>query len=103
MNTYKLTFNKDFYFFKRKKKEGGYDINFILYSKRRLEEKDVYVFLKKDENVLEIDYMGSFILRIENLTKDFIKLIDDKTEIYITEIDSSKRIKPISYLGKIIK
>jgi hypothetical protein len=103
MKIYKLRFNKDFYFFKRKNKDGGYDINFILYSKRRLDERDVYVFLKKEENVLEIDYMGSFVLRIENLTKDFIKIIDDKSEIYITEIDPSKKVKPLSYLGKILK
>lgn len=103
MKTEKLEFNRDFYFFKRKNKAGGYDINFILYSQRRIENKDVYVFLKKDENVLEIDYLGQFSLRIEKLTKDFIKLVEGNKEIYITEIDRAKKVKPLSYIGKIIK
>lgn len=103
MKTEKLKVNRDFYFFKRKNKSGGYDLNFILYSKRRIEDQDVYVFLKKDESLIEIDYLGQFSLVIGNLSKDFVSLIEQSKEIYITEIDRSKKVKPLSYVGKILK
>lgn len=102
MKTYKLKINKDFYFFKRKNKSGNYDINFIFYSKRRIDEKDVYVFLNTGENLLEIEYLGHFLLQIEDINKDLLELIKIQKEIFITEIDKSKRIKPLSYIGKVI-
>jgi hypothetical protein len=103
LKTYTLTFNKDFYCFKRKARHGEKEINFILYSNTKYEKSQVYVFLNKEEKTMDIDYLGQFSLKIINITQEFMDDIESKKEIYITEINKSKKTKPLFYIGKIIK
>lgn len=101
MKNYELD-SKNFIFFKTKNKFKN-QLNFIIYTNTNFNSSTVYIFIEEEKNKIIIDYLGRFTIEIKDLKKEFIKNLKEEKEIYITEIDSKKKKKPFSYIGKIIK